>query len=540
MFRIVVLFFIVFTYSSSILAQVDAKKLSHFVDSSWFENPRNQRPGFGIVILENGQPIYTKCIGELNVKHQVPLTLDSRMAIASMSKQFTAAIILLLEEQGKLSVEDDIRKYIPELPEYSKTVKLKHLLSHTSGIEDHIEMMALEKKQKRKFYSFDGTLKQMKRFKQLMFEPGSDFAYSNTGYVLLAIAAERAANKKFEVLANDLIFEPLKMTNSEFSYLRKEKEFNYSIAYREDKKKEFVPLKMEEVNAVGATGIYTSLNDYIKWDNQIRTNVLGWSDEMRKKFFNSYLLNDGRNVHYNNGLKHRGFNGDSIIEHAGGWAFYNSQYTYIPSKEVSIIIFTNNEYDYSIGMAEKILEFILPSQKDELAPEPNYSFPYLKGTYYSDNGIIRTVDYTDGWLKITGTRMIKGKEQKYIPNDNLCFSANYSLPLCFSIPKMSGTFMTTAETTYFQLERSYSKWEFTHFNLDDYVGRYASSEFPKAKIFKKKGEYYLKVGYRKDKLKQYEPGLYTFDHDSYCLAFDSSGFKISNKRIVNITFNKIE
>lgn len=540
MFRIAIVLFLFNYFGSNLIAQIDSAKLALFIDTSWFNTPRSEQPGFGILILEKNKPIYSRCIGDLNVKRQIPITPESKMAIASISKQFTAAIILLLEEKGLLSTEDDVRKYIPELPQYSETVRLKHLLSHTSGMQDHIEMMAIEKKQNRKYYSFEGTLEKLQRFNQLMFQPGSDFAYSNSGYVLLAIVAERVAKKKFELLAKDLIFDPLKMTNSEFSYLRREKEFGYSIAYRYDKKKLFTPLKMEEVNALGATGIYTSLNDFSKWDNQIKNNVLGWSDAMRHKFFQTYNLNDERNIHYNNGLKHRNFHGDSIIEHAGGWAFYNSQYTYIPSKDLSILIFTNNEYDYSIAMVEKILEFISPNEMDELAPEPNYSFLYLNGTYFSEHGLIRSVVYEDGWLKLKGSRMVKGKEQQYVPSDNLCFVANYSLPLCFSIPKMSGTYMTTAETTYFQVERTYQKWEQTSIDKEEFVGKYASNQYPNARIKIKKGDLYLKIGKRKEKLKEYENGLYSFDHDGYCIAFTSSGFKISNKRVINLEFTKVK
>lgn len=519
--------------------QVEYLKIENYIDSSWFNQPRIEQPGFGIMILENDSLIYSNSIGSLNIKKNIPISLDSKMAIASLSKQFTAAIILILEHNKLLSLEDDIRDYVPELPVYKETVRIKHLLSHTSGIHDHIEMMAIEKKQFRKYYSFEGTLKKLQQFDGLMFSPGTDFAYSNTGYILLAIAAERASGKTFEKLAKELIFEPLEMNDSEFSFLRKEKEYNYSTAYRYNKKKEFKALQKEEVNALGATGIYTSINDFRKWDNQIKTNVLNWPKHIYDVLFQTYSLKDGRDTHYNYGLKHRNFRGVPIIEHAGGWAFYNSQYTYIPSLNLSIIVFSNNEYDYSIGIVEKILEQIIPDTLDQLAAEENYNFPFLEGTYYCYHGVIRMVEYSEGWLKIKGTRMIKGKEQLYVPDDNLCFVANYSLPLCFSIPKMNGAFLITAETVYFQLERTYQKWEDLEIDISEIKGKYTSNEFPKAKIKQKGADLILKIGRRKDILKVYKNGLYSFNYDGYCLAFNSKGFRISNKRIINIEFTKV-
>ena len=333
---------------------------SQIVDSLFEHSSGEIAPGFSIAIIKDDTVICQQSYGYATIKHKIKLDERTNLAIASCSKQFTAYCILLLEQEGKLHLTDDIRKYIPELPDYFSTITIKHLLSHTSGIRDHIVMLGWESKQKEKYYDFEGTLEALKKFNGLSFVAGEDFAYSNTGYVLLALIVEKVSGLKFHTFTTKHIFEPLGMSNTHFSFRR---ELEVTNPYRYNLKKEkFNEFTHKEVNALGATGIYTTIADFILWDKYL-SNPPTDKVSLLDKMFSSDTLNNGQSVNYNFGFKHRKFKGYQIVEHSGGWANYNFQYTRIPELDISIVIGSNNGYYYPIGMAEKLLEKIIPDDR---------------------------------------------------------------------------------------------------------------------------------------------------------------------------------
>lgn len=360
MTKLILLITVILFIQSSICGQT----YDYLIDSLFKAPDGVVTPGYSISIIQNNEINFQKSHGYANVKEKVKVDSDTKFAIASCSKQFTAYCILLLEQDDKLELTDNIRKYIPELPEYSSPVQIRHLLSHTSGIRDHIVMLGWSNNQKEKYYSFDGTLKSLEKLNGLSFKPGERFAYSNTGYVLLALLVERVSGTSFEEFAKQNIFVPLRMSNTEFSFRRKFEEYGSVNPYNYDpEKKKYKEFKHLEVNAMGATGIYTTISDYILWDKHL-SNPSKNRENIIKNMFVSDTLNSGQTVNYNFGFKHRTYKEHKIIEHAGGWANYNFQYTRIPEKKLSIIISSNNENHYPIGMANEILEVIIPERPD--------------------------------------------------------------------------------------------------------------------------------------------------------------------------------
>lgn len=354
---------IIIGFLLTIIFDASGQRYDYLVDSIFITSTQEKTPGFSIMVIQNDSIVAQQSFGYSNVKKKIELDQNSRIAIASCSKQFTAYCILLLEKDKKISLSDDIRKYIPELPEYSSIIQIRHLLSHTSGIRDHIEMLGWSRNQKDKYYNFDGILEALNKYDGLSYKPGENFSYSNTGYMLLALIVERVSGMRFEEFVKQQIFAPLGMSSTEFSFRRKYEEYGevnpYSYNFKTGKYKEFRHL---EVNAIGATGIYTTISDYAQWDKHL-TNPPDYREDIIEKLFTTDTLNNGKSVNYNFGFKHRTYKGYKIVEHSGGWANYNFQYTRIPELKISIIVGSNNENHYPIGMAEELLKNIIPEDR---------------------------------------------------------------------------------------------------------------------------------------------------------------------------------
>ncbi|MCZ6598542.1 MAG: serine hydrolase, partial [Planctomycetota bacterium] len=173
-------------------------------------------PGAAVAIVQDGEVVYARGYGEANLEHGVPITPQSVFYLGSVSKQFVAFCIALLEHEGKLSLEDDLRKYVPELPDYGTTITIAHLVHHTSGIRDYLELMSLAGLPLGTFHDDEGVIELIARQKGLNFTPGERYLYSNSGYFLLNVVVERASGQTLKEFAHERIFEPLGMESTHF------------------------------------------------------------------------------------------------------------------------------------------------------------------------------------------------------------------------------------------------------------------------------------------------------------------------------------
>src|SRR4029077_12351485 len=184
------------------------------VDEVFSDLTKQGSPGCALAVYRDGKIVYAKGYGLANIEESVTITPQTVFDIGSTSKQFTAASILLLEKQGKLSVNDDVRKYIPELPEYGKKITILHLLNHTSGLRDYLELMTMAGVNIDSVTDDDDALGIIVRQKALNFEPGSEWLYSNTGFFLLSVIVKRVSGKTLAAFAAENIFQPLGMTHT--------------------------------------------------------------------------------------------------------------------------------------------------------------------------------------------------------------------------------------------------------------------------------------------------------------------------------------
>src|SRR5688500_18768574 len=185
------------------------------VDETFKEFTVPGSPGCTVAVYQDGRTVLSRAYGMANLDHDVRLTPSSIFHVASVSKQFTAAAILLLAQDGKLTLDDDIRKHVSELPDFGKTITIRHLINHTSGIRDQWSLLGLAGwRYSRDLITDEDVLSLLSRQRELNFTPGERHLYSNSGYTLLAVIVNRASGKSFRDFTDERIFKPLGMTNT--------------------------------------------------------------------------------------------------------------------------------------------------------------------------------------------------------------------------------------------------------------------------------------------------------------------------------------
>ena len=512
------------------------------IDAEMFPQERGKKPGYIVTIVQNDSVVYNRATGYINVAKEIPFTADSRIAIASLSKQFTALGLHLLLQEGKISLSDDVHKYIPELPKYPRPMLIRHLLSHTSGIRDHITILGWENNQQSHFYDFQGTVDALKKYCWTSFPSGEDFAYSNTGYILLALIIERVSGQEFENYMKERVFDPLHMEHTEFSFKRKGEEYGHSTAYDYNtRRKHFRIFKLRESNALGATGIYTTVNDLLKWDQNFTTATVGGT-ELLQYMQQSDTLDNGRSVHYHNGIKHRHLEGFEISEHSGGWAHYNVQYIRVPELGLSIVISANNEFDYPIEMGERLLKLLLPEKIKELPGPPATveNCALRNGLYLADNMSLREIVTIDGamFVKISGSHkdslipLYYSEEQRRVMDEE-----GFAVHIGNASFEWSGGAYFNTPHTFYLLESDSS------FNYPATAGRYMNCEMGSVRLkYKKMSDRYVMIGslikrVRLDKV--YDKLYEAKKHDFKLLFIDPYTYLLGNNRVFDLEFKRI-
>ena len=213
--RVSLLIAVVVIFSGVVVAEDQADVASR-IDQVFAQYSAAGSPGVAVSVIRDGGVVFSKGDGMANLELEVPITSKNVFYLGSVSKQFVASAIVLLDQEGKLSLDDDIRKYVPEFPDYGTPIAIRHLIHHTSGIRDYLELMGLAGLPLGTFHDNQGIVDMLARQKALNFVPGEKFLYSNSGYLLLAVIVERASGKSLREYAAEKVFEPLGMKNTHF------------------------------------------------------------------------------------------------------------------------------------------------------------------------------------------------------------------------------------------------------------------------------------------------------------------------------------
>jgi CubicO group peptidase (beta-lactamase class C family) len=299
-------------------------------------------PGCALAIIKDGKIIYKNGYGEANIELGVPITPHTVFYVGSISKQFVAFCVALLEAQGKLNFDDDIRQYIPEFPDYGHLITIRHLIHHTSGIRGYLMLMDLAGMDIGYYHQAGDVIKNLlTRQKALNFKPGEKYQYSNSGYLLLAEIVSRVSGMSFREFAHKHILEPLGMKNSRFhddyTELIKNRASSY-LAGKKNKYKNFI----STFDLVGSGGLYTTVEDLFLWVQNFYHYRVGG-----KALIDTVLtrgkLNNNEEIFYAFGLGHDEYKGLKIVGHPGALGGYSGMLMRFPEQQFSVICLSNFE-----------------------------------------------------------------------------------------------------------------------------------------------------------------------------------------------------
>lgn len=336
--------------------EMDEERLHKKVDKLFSEWDNPNTPGAAIAIVRDGHIIYRKGYGMANLEYAIPITPSTVFHIASVSKQFTTFSILLLARDGRVSLDDDIRKYIPEVPDFGKKITLRHLATHTSGLRDQWNLLALAGWRLDDVITKDHVMKLVKNQKELNFEPGEEYLYCNTGFTLMAEVVERVTSKTFAEFTRENIFKPLGMTRSLFYDDHEKIVKNRAYSYHKDG--DGYKKSVLSYANVGATSLFTTVEDLSIWARNFENPVVG-NLRMMKQMNDRGVLNNGDTISYALGQAVGHYKGLKRISHGGADAGYRTYLARFPDQNFSVMVFSNlADFDpVTIGM--KVADFYL-------------------------------------------------------------------------------------------------------------------------------------------------------------------------------------
>ncbi len=324
-----------------------------------FSGFTNATPGCGVGVSREGKPVYVKAFGMSNLEYGVPLTTETVFESGSVAKQFTAGAIVALALDGKLSLEDDVRKYLPEVPAFpGGPITIRMLLNHTSGLRDQWGLLGLlNEGPGQHVHAPETTVDLVSRQKMLNFAPGTRHLYSNTGYTLLGVIVSRVSGKSLDAFSQERLFKPLGMTNTQWRDNYNEIVKNRATAYSGGRGG--FTTNMPITNITGNGGLLFTITDMLTWMANLDDPKVGgraWRDslEVRGK------LKSGRTIPYALGLTHGTFNGAHEISHGGSTAGYQTWVGRFPDQKLAVAVLCNVTNAGPQALARQVVEVFIP------------------------------------------------------------------------------------------------------------------------------------------------------------------------------------
>lgn len=361
-------------------------------------------PGCALAVVKDGKIVYKNGYGLANLELDIRITPQSVFYIGSVSKQFVAFSIALLESRGKLDFDDDIRKYVPEMPDYGTTITIRHLIHHTSGIRGYLTLLDLAGLDPGFYHKAEDVINNLvARQKNLNFKPGEKYQYSNSGYLILADIVRRVSGKSFRQFTEENIFKPLGMKNSRFHDNYTELIKNRASSYYPKGKNGYINF-MSTFDLVGSGGLYTTVEDLFLWDRNFYHHKVG-GPELQETIHTKGKLNNGEEIDYAFALFHGNYKGLKIVEHGGALGGYRAILMRFPEQHFSVICLANLGSFNPTRVAFQVADIFLA---DQFKPEPKekkkkkaYKFAKLKKKHLDNKAGAYLNKESGSFLKIS-------------------------------------------------------------------------------------------------------------------------------------------
>lgn len=386
-------------------------------------------PGCAVGVLRNGAFAYQRGYGIANLDYDIPNDPDLVYYVGSDSKQFTAASVALLSLDGRISLDDDIRKYFPEMPDYGTPITVRHLIHHTSGIRDIYDVMSIAGLRMEDVFPDSDATALIARQKALNFKPGDAYLYSNSGYFLLAQLVRRVTGKSLREYADEKIFAPLRMTHTHFhddpGHVMKQR----AMSYESDGHGGYRISYLQNFDKVGAGGLYTNLDDLRKWDENFYTHQVG-GEAMQQLIHTRGVLNNGDTLAYAFGNNVGRYRGLRTTEHGGALMGYKAEVLRFPDEHFTVLATCNLGSINPGPLAQAVAEVYLGDKMaaDDRRPAPpvapslpavpaDADYSALAGEYYSEDADVTYVVVWSGGKLTFHARRIPQRQLAPIGKD---------------------------------------------------------------------------------------------------------------------------
>jgi CubicO group peptidase (beta-lactamase class C family) len=382
------------------------------VDAVFGEWNHEDTPGCAVGVYRDGGMVLARGYGMADLERRVPITPQSVFDIGSTSKQFAAASILLLEQQGRLNLDDGVRTHVPELPEYSRPITIRHLLHHTSGLRDYIGLLTLAGSDIDDVTTADEALAMIARQRRLNFDPGDEHLYSNSGYFLLSIIVERVTGMSLRDYAREHIFAPLGMQRTHYLGSYDDIVPDRALAYAP--RGDGLRTDMSRWLQLGDGAVFTTVEDLLAWDRNFYDGAVG-GDALVSALQVKGTLTGGEEIGYARGLRTGEYRGVRTVSHGGAWGGYRSELLRFPEHRFSVAVLCNLASANPTRLARQVADIYLgdalvppaggsqpPAAAAGAAPEvPVQVLLSLAGSYRDPVArVVRTIGFDDGALHL--------------------------------------------------------------------------------------------------------------------------------------------
>lgn len=401
----IVFFLLIYFGLASAQAQL-SKDQSKKIDSLFMGWTEAGHPGGSIGIMKNGNVIYSKAFGLASLEYQIPNTEETIFNIGSVSKQFTAMGIVLLQERGLLSIDDDIHKYLPDMPDFGHTITIRQMLHHTSGMRSFHALLGLAGWRNGDPRTNEDLYRFMLKQKDLNFVPGDEYMYCNTGYMLMVNIIENITHEKFPQWMATNVFAPLGMKDTYVEDRYDRIVPNNATSYHNSDEGFF--RAVEYWGYVGSGNVHSTTADLLIWLQNFSTPTADWESAF-ETLKTTDDLNDGSKNNYALGVFMDEAKGFSRIQHGGAIGGFRAYASHYPEEELSIAVLTNYSSSNSGGIERAIANILLKDKPDTTSdittPETTesqitYPFEQLTGKYEIQTGVILDISVKDDSLHV--------------------------------------------------------------------------------------------------------------------------------------------
>lgn len=387
-------------------AQAPRDTAARAVDALFSRYTRDSTPGLAVSVVKDGRMIFARGYGMADLEHRIPITPTTVFDVASVSKQFTGLAIAMLVEEGKVRLEDDVHRYIPELPDFGRPITINHLLHHTSGLRDWPGTLAVAGWRFDDVIAFEQILRMAMRQRTLNFAPGAEYTYSNTGYNLLAEVVQRVTGAPFRQWTQAHLFAPLAMQHSVFRD-------DHTMVIR-DRALGYAPAPLgtwaattNNLTALGSSSLMSTVEDLAKWVINFDSARVGGKSAMAMTRTRG-VLNDGSTIPYAFGVSHGEYRGKATVAHSGSWASFATYVVHFPELHAGVVVLANSPIVNPTRAAYQVADAFFGVSLGTVAASPAPPNPSLQLSAASLDSLAGLYKLGPGWyvdVKRMGTAL---------------------------------------------------------------------------------------------------------------------------------------